>query len=350
MQTPLMFTQTSIFERDIQGNILKDPTGAPILNQIWMRFFGQLADNINNQSTITITTTAPLQGGGDLSQNRTFSITKATGSVDGYLDHTDYTTISNAIAKIGKSLVAADDAAVGYLADKLAHDGTIAITETDIGGGVKVLTLSAVAGNITATAPLAVSAARQALGGAVDFSMPKAVPSTTSGYIDKDDLAVLAGKASASGTTGTHSKFTGAAALGDSNTVEDSSGNQGIGVAASSAAKVNVAGKIRASKDSSNYIEVYAEASDGYGIVNGQTGLAIKAGGTTRIYIDSTTGHIGINKNPNARTFLTINTADLPQGNAVVPLGLDSNALQSGDCFLDTQAIVTGAYTIRVKS
>lgn len=43
----------------------------------------------------TISTTAPLAGGGDLSANRTFSITQATGSTDGYLSSTDWNTFNN---------------------------------------------------------------------------------------------------------------------------------------------------------------------------------------------------------------------------------------------------------------
>jgi len=42
----------------------------------------------------TISTTAPLTGGGDLTANRTFAITKATASVDGYLAATDFTTFA----------------------------------------------------------------------------------------------------------------------------------------------------------------------------------------------------------------------------------------------------------------
>lgn len=46
-------------------------------------------------SSRTISTTAPLTGGGDLSANRTFSIPAATGSVNGYLTSADWTTFNN---------------------------------------------------------------------------------------------------------------------------------------------------------------------------------------------------------------------------------------------------------------
>jgi len=44
--------------------------------------------------TRSISTTAPLQGGGDLSANRTFSITQASASVNGFLSSTDWTTFN----------------------------------------------------------------------------------------------------------------------------------------------------------------------------------------------------------------------------------------------------------------
>jgi hypothetical protein len=43
----------------------------------------------------TISTTSPLQGGGDLSANRTLSITQATSVTDGYLSSTDWSTFNN---------------------------------------------------------------------------------------------------------------------------------------------------------------------------------------------------------------------------------------------------------------
>jgi len=43
----------------------------------------------------TIRTTAPLSGGGDLSANRTLSITQATTSTDGYLSSTNWNTFNN---------------------------------------------------------------------------------------------------------------------------------------------------------------------------------------------------------------------------------------------------------------
>ena len=52
-------------------------------------------------STITISTTAPLTGGGDLSGNRTFAMAAATTSVDGYLTSTNWNTFNGKQAALG---------------------------------------------------------------------------------------------------------------------------------------------------------------------------------------------------------------------------------------------------------
>lgn len=46
-------------------------------------------------SSLTISTTAPLSGGGNLTANRTLSISQATTSTDGYLSSTDWNTFNN---------------------------------------------------------------------------------------------------------------------------------------------------------------------------------------------------------------------------------------------------------------
>lgn len=46
-------------------------------------------------SSVIIATTAPLTGGGDLTQNRTLAITKATHTTDGYLSKNDFNTFND---------------------------------------------------------------------------------------------------------------------------------------------------------------------------------------------------------------------------------------------------------------
>lgn len=57
--------------------------------------------NAKVSTSVTISTTAPLVGGGDLSTNRTFSIPKATSSVDGYLAATDWAIFNAKQAALG---------------------------------------------------------------------------------------------------------------------------------------------------------------------------------------------------------------------------------------------------------
>lgn len=54
----------------------------------------------------TISTTAPLTGGGDLTTNRTLSISAATTLVDGYLTSTDWTTFNNKEPSISAGTIA----------------------------------------------------------------------------------------------------------------------------------------------------------------------------------------------------------------------------------------------------
>ncbi len=77
-------TASSLVERDASGNFSAGTITAS-LN-------GTASGNI--AATRTISTTAPLTGGGDLSANRTFAIPQATGSVDGYLSASDWTSFN----------------------------------------------------------------------------------------------------------------------------------------------------------------------------------------------------------------------------------------------------------------
>ena len=85
--------------------------------------------NAKVPQTRTISTTAPLSGGGDLSANRTLSIAQATTSTDGYLSFTDWTTFN------GKQ------DALGFTAENNANkQNSLAVDGT----GVKFPTVDAV--------------------------------------------------------------------------------------------------------------------------------------------------------------------------------------------------------------
>lgn len=62
--------------------------------------------------TRSVGTTAPLQGGGNLSANRTLSITQADSTTDGYLSATDWNTFNS------------KQAAIGYTPENIANKAT----------------------------------------------------------------------------------------------------------------------------------------------------------------------------------------------------------------------------------
>jgi hypothetical protein len=59
----------------------------------------------------TISTTAPLQGGGNLSANRTFSITQSGAASNGYLSSTDWNTFNNKQATLSLTTIGSSGAA-----------------------------------------------------------------------------------------------------------------------------------------------------------------------------------------------------------------------------------------------
>lgn len=79
------------------GNTVSIPTAAAgvdgyLAGTDWTTFNNKVG------TARTISTTAPITGGGDLSANRTFAIAAATTSVDGYLTSTDWNTFNGKVA------------------------------------------------------------------------------------------------------------------------------------------------------------------------------------------------------------------------------------------------------------
>ena len=100
---PTPYVNNGVLYRDTATNLWKSATIPTVL--------GYTPAN----STTTISTTAPLSGGGDLSANRTLSISQAGASTDGYLSSTDWNTFNNkasdafkTIAVTGQSNIVAD--------------------------------------------------------------------------------------------------------------------------------------------------------------------------------------------------------------------------------------------------
>jgi hypothetical protein len=105
-------------------------SGSPITTAGTLEFGLDTGYVIPLQSTLdakalkatTISTTAPLTGGGDLSANRTFAIAKSTTSVDGYLAATDFTTFNNKQnALSGSGIVKSTSGVITYLTDNTAN-------------------------------------------------------------------------------------------------------------------------------------------------------------------------------------------------------------------------------------
>jgi hypothetical protein len=80
------------------GGLWRDTTSALLVSDTASMLTNYLRTGVAASTytplTRSISTTAPLQGGGDLSANRTFSITQASGSVNGFLSSTDWTTFN----------------------------------------------------------------------------------------------------------------------------------------------------------------------------------------------------------------------------------------------------------------
>jgi hypothetical protein len=94
-------------------------------------------------TTRTIETTAPLEGGGDLSANRTLSIPQADGNNNGYLDKDDWTSFNSKEPALTK-------------------------------------------GNLTGASPIVLSFTRQVIGGAAEISIPQA-DANNNGYLSSAD-------------------------------------------------------------------------------------------------------------------------------------------------------------------
>jgi hypothetical protein len=87
-------------------------------------------------STITIATTAPLQGGGNLTANRTLSITQASGSVNGFLSGTDWTNFNNKQSQLnGLGFVKASGTSISYDNSSYLRTGLADSTYLKLTGG-----------------------------------------------------------------------------------------------------------------------------------------------------------------------------------------------------------------------
>lgn len=158
----------------------------------------------------TISTTAPLTGGGDLSANRTFAITQSGASADGYLSSTDWNTFNNK-----EGAITAGTTAQYYRGDKTFQTlDTLAVTEntnlyytqarfdtafggkttTDLAEGTNLyFTTARAQAAISGTAPIDVS------GGVVSISQASG---SSNGYLSSTDWNTFNAKQDALNGTG----------------------------------------------------------------------------------------------------------------------------------------------------
>jgi hypothetical protein len=85
-------------------------------------------DSSKVPTTRTISTTSPLSGGGDLSANRTLSITQASTSTDGFLSSTDWNTFNNKQNSLGYTPLAGVHSIVPMASGDVTYNGLTAIT------------------------------------------------------------------------------------------------------------------------------------------------------------------------------------------------------------------------------
>ena len=109
-------------------------------------------NNKTNTAT-TITTTAPLTGGGNLSSNRTFAITQATISTDGYLSSTDWNIFNNKQNTIANAITGS-----GVVNVITKWSGTSGITTSNITDTGALITLNS---NVNMSGTVAVSSSVQ---------------------------------------------------------------------------------------------------------------------------------------------------------------------------------------------
>ncbi|MEI6786721.1 MAG: tail fiber domain-containing protein, partial [Verrucomicrobiota bacterium] len=115
---------------------------------------GDLATwNAKVDPTRTLSTTAPLAGGGDLSANRTLSIAQASGSADGYLSSANWTTFNSKIGGSGTAIYVPKFTASGTVGDSsIVSDasGRVGIGTSTPNGKLEVIDNGAISGGNTA--------------------------------------------------------------------------------------------------------------------------------------------------------------------------------------------------------
>lgn len=174
----------------------------------------------------TISTTSPLQGGGDLSANRTLSITQANSAANGYLSSTDWNTFNNKTSNTGTVTSVAMTAPTGLTisGSPITTSGTLALTLT---AGYSIPTIASQANWDSAYTYRLTSASAPLTLSSNALSISQATTSTN-GYLSSTDWNTFNNKQNAltnpvtgTGTTNYLPKFTGGSSLGNSGLSDD---------------------------------------------------------------------------------------------------------------------------------
>ena len=167
------YINNGVLYRDTATNLWKSAT------------IGTLLGYTPVTSARTISTTAPLTGGGDLSANRTFAITQSSASTDGYLSSTDWSTFNNK-----QPLIAAGTTAQYYRGDKTFQT----LNTTAVAEGTNLYYTDARArAAITGTAPISVTS------GVVSISQASG---STNGFLSSTNWNTFNNKQNALNGTG----------------------------------------------------------------------------------------------------------------------------------------------------
>ena len=122
----------------------------------WAILDGITANKTIDHTAVTISTTAPLTGGGDISANRTFAIPAATTSVNGYLTSTDWTTFNSKQAGHANLTSLAGLSYVSLSFVKMSAAGTFSLDTSTYLTGNQTITLS---GDVSGSGTTAITTA-----------------------------------------------------------------------------------------------------------------------------------------------------------------------------------------------
>lgn len=235
-------------EVDGQGLFLQTISGV----QLWRnRTIADVLGYTPANAAITISTTAPLQGGGDLSANRTFSITQSTTSTDGYLSSTDWNTFNGKQAGSANLTSLATLAYVSESFVKMTGANTFALDTTVYYPASNPNGYTSNTGTVTSVAALTIGTAGTDISSSVangtttpviTLNIPTA-SATNRGALSAADWATFNSKQNAfTGTTNYIPKFTGTSTIGNSIMYN---GAAGIGInTATPRASLDVVGNI----------------------------------------------------------------------------------------------------------